>query len=509
MLEFFRRHRGTFMIVLTVVIIISFSTWGGWRQDNGPRMATSSDDAFTLYGDTYTVAEMQRLQRTGQVISMLQMFDLYFGLMSASRSGGMGNGEDFLINLLVLRRQMEDLGIAPSDAEARAVLEKLPSMQENGQFSQQRAFGMQQNLGMYGMGGQDMLEVAKLSIGLEKIRGLVGNNYVASAVESEKDYASQHQTLKVQTLSLNSDDFKKDIKVSDADLEKYFKENQDNYKSAEKRGVTWVLVPNPADLDKKPEPEQKKLNKEQVARVEKLLEAAGAPGAKFAAAATALKEKPEQAAAFARDAAPEPFKTESALLEALFAHHGGEGSLGDPVKTSKGWYVFHLDKIEAAKPQTLAEVKDKVRETLQTQKAQEALAKAINEARQAIADGLKAGKKAADIAKEKKLNLSAEREITVNEPPADLPNAREIANEAKKVAAGRVSKVINTDKGAMIAVVNARELRKRDNSASLRQNTADVRARQERERLFQAWFNARRAEAGLKMHLKPKDEANS
>lgn len=509
MLEFFRRHRGTFMIVLTVVIIISFSTWGGWRQDNGPRMATSSDDAFTLYGDTYTVAEMQRLQRTGQVISMLQMFDLYFGLMSASRSGGMGSGEDFLVNLLILRRQMDELGIMPSNDEAKAVLEKLPSMQENGQFSQQRAYSLQQSLGMYGMGGQDMLDVAKLSIGLERIRALVGENYIASAIEAEKDYASQHQTLKVQTLNLSSEDFKKAIKISDADVEKYFKENQENYKSAEKRALSWVLVPTATDLDKKPEAERTKLNKEQVSRVEKLLEAAAAPGAKFAAVATALKEKPEQAAAFARDAAPEPFKSESSLLEAAFAHHGGEGSLGDPVKTSKGWYVFRLDKIEAAKPQTLAEVKDKVRETLLSQKADEAMAKAINEARQSLADGLKAGKKAADIAKEKKLNLSPEREITVNEPPTDLPNAREIANEAKKVAVGQVSKVINIDKGAMIAVVTARELRKRDNSAALRQNSADVRARQERERLFQVWFNARRAEAGLQMHLKPKTEANS
>ena len=105
--------------------------------------------------------------------------------------------------------------------------------------------------------------------------------------------------------------------------------------------------------------------------------------------------------------------------------------------------------------------------------------------------------------------MSPEREITVNEPPTDLPNAREIANEAKKVAVGQVSKVINIDKGAMIAVVTARELRKRDNSAALRQNSADVRARQERERLFQVWFNARRAEAGLQMHLKPKTEATS
>jgi len=211
MLEFFRRHRGAFMITLTVVIIISFASWGGTRTD-GQKMATTSDDAFTIYGDKYTVAEMQRLERSTQIIQMLQMYELYFGLMSAARSPESG-GRDFVFNMLVLKRQMEELGIHPSDAEAKAELEKTQALQENGVFSQQRAFNLQQNLGMYGMGGQDMLDIAKLSLGYKRLQELIGKNYVPSPVETEKAYASRHQTLKIQTINFALDDFKKTAEV--------------------------------------------------------------------------------------------------------------------------------------------------------------------------------------------------------------------------------------------------------------------------------------------------------
>jgi hypothetical protein len=500
MLEFFRRHRGAFMLSLTVIIIISFASWGGTRT-GGPKMASASDDAFTLYGEDYTVGELQRLERLGQVISMLQMYDLYFGLMSAARSPDTG-GRDFIFNLLVLKRQMKELGVNPSDAEAKAELEKIPGLQENGKFSQQRAFNMQQNLGMYGMGGQDMLDVAKLSIGLNRIKDLVGKNYVASPVEAEKAYASRHQTLKVQTINFSLDDFKKTAEVKDDELQKYYDENKENYKTVEKRAVSYVLFANPADLDKKPLEERTKLGKEQIDRVNKFNEAAIVAGAKFDDVVKNLKEKAETAALFTKDSPPEALKGESELVDAIFAHNKESRAISDPVKGTKGWYIFSVTAVEAPKQQDLAAVKDKVKEVLVGQKAQEALSKAVNDARTALQEGLKAGKKIDDLAKEKKLTLDPVKELTVNEPATDLPNAVEIAREAEKVAAGDVTKAVNTDKGATLVYIAAKELRKRDDSAALRKNTEDTRTSQERDRLFQSWFSARRAEAGLKIHLK-------
>ena len=65
-----------------------------------------------------------------------------------------------------------------------------------------------------------------------------------------------------------------------------------------------------------------------------------------------------------------------------------------------------------------------------------------------------------------------------------------------------MAKAVDTDTGATVVYVAGRELRKRDDSASLRKNTEDRNASQERNRLFKAWFASKRKEAGVSMQLK-------
>ena len=520
MLEFFRRHRGAFLTTLTVIIILSFSVWGGWKTGNGEQMASTSDPAFTIYGKEYTVGEMLKYQRYQQVIYMLQMYDL-LGLSQAAQEPE-AKGNDFVFNLLVLQRQMDDLGIHPSDAEAKTELEKQNALQENGKYSPQRAYNLQQNLGMYGLSGGDMLEVAKISIGYRKVQELIGKNYIPSPVETEKAYASRNQTLKIQTIDFKLEDFKKAAQVKDDEIQKYYDEKKDTYKSTEKRAVSYVLFENPKDVPPPPAPDPKvpdaakkaedaakkaeedkqaKL-KAQVELVNKFNEASFDAGAKFDDIAKNLKVKVEVLPAFANEAAPDAIKDEADLLKQIFAINKEHRPISDPVKGTKGYYIFTVTKIEESKQQALAEVKDKVKETLVTQKAQEAMSKAVNDARTALNDGLKAGKKVGDLAKDKKLTLTPVKELSIAEPAADLPNAYQITPEAEKTPVGAVTKAIDIDTGAMLVYVSARELRKRDDSAALRKTTEDRNASDERKRLFEAWFASKRKEAAVRMQVK-------
>lgn len=524
MLEFFRRHRGAFLTTLTIIIILSFSVWGGWKTGSGQQMASTSDPAFTIYGEEYTVAEMQRYERYMQVAGMLQMYDLGQGLMMAAQAPDT-RGRDFVFNLLVLKREMENLGIHPSDADAKAELESLPGLQEEGKFSPQRAYNAQQMLAMYGMDGAAMLDVAKYSIGFKKVQELIGKNYIPSPLEIEKAYASRNQTIKIQTIDFKLDDFKKAAQVKDDEIKKYYDENKETYKTAEKRAVSYVLFENPkdevkpevkpdpkkdpkvvekekADAEKKSADERQAKLKAQVDRVNKFNDASIAAGAKFDDLVKNLKEKAETVPAFANDAAPAAIKDEAELLKAIFAINKDHRPISDPVKGTKGYYIFTVTKVEESKQQELAEVKDKVKDTLAAQKAQEAMSKAVNEARTALQEGLKAGKKIDDLAKEKKLTLSPVKELTISEPPTDLPNAFQIAREAEKTAAGEITKAVDVESGALLVYVSARELRKRDDSAALRKNTEDRNASQERSRLFNAWFASKRQEAAVHMLVK-------
>lgn len=491
MLEFFRRHRGAFLITVTVVIIISFSVWGGWKKSD--HRGHPSETALSVYGRDYSIQDAQRYARRMNVIYMLQLFDLMSGL-SRAEDTNIDRGNSFVINQIILQKEMEKMGIQPSDAEAKAAMEKLPALQENGKFSPQRAYNAEQMLGSYGFSSHDMLEVMKLSIGYNKLSDLIGKNYVASPIEAEKAYASEYQTLKVNTIEFKLEDFKKTAEVKDEEIQKYYDEKKDTYKTAEKRAISYVLFENPKPDEKKTPEDTQKEQKAQVDNVNKFNNALAQAGAKFEEVATKEKAAIQKLDLFTQDAAPEAIKGDNELIQAIFALDTSR-PYSDPVKGTKGYYIFTVTKTEEPKQQDLAAVKEKIKETLVTQKAQEALSKAVNDNRAALADGLKAGKKIEDLAKEKKLTLSPIKDITVAEPPQDIPNGYLIARQAQDTPAGELTKAIDNDSGSLIVYVSAKELRKRDDSASLRDNLGTSRADQERTRLFGAWFNSRREEA--------------
>jgi parvulin-like peptidyl-prolyl isomerase len=500
MLEFFRRHRGAFLITVTVIIIISFSVWGGYQSTNDRMQGQATDPAFKIYGRTYTIAEAQRLGRRMEVIYMLQMFDL----LGLSRVGDASDeqGNNIVLNQVVLEHEMDRLGIHPSDAEAKAVLERLPSFQEDGSFSPQRAANAEMMLNANGFSSTDLLDIVKLSIGYNKLRDLVGSNYVASPLEAEKAYASEHQTLKVNTVTFNLEDYKKKAEVKDDEIQKYYDEQKDSYKTDEKRAISYIYFENPKADDKKPLEDRQKEEKAVVERVNTFNEASMKPGAKFDTIVKELKEKTLTADLFTQAAPPEAIKDEMELVQAIFDNNPEVRPISDPVKGANGYYIFSVTKTEEPKQKELAEVKDSIKETLVAQKAQEALSKAVNEARTALADGIKAGKKIAEVAKAQKLTLSPVTDVTVAEPDMAVTHSNLIASQARDTPAGELSKVIETETGAMLVYVASKELRKRDDSAALRDNMGTSRADQERRRLFDAWFSSRREAAKARMLIK-------
>jgi hypothetical protein len=183
MLEFFRRHRGAFLIVLTIVIIITFSVWGGWRFDKTAQVAKAlpSDHALTVYGKDYTNAEVGQVGRSLQfAMQHLSMFDLYIGLSSLGGQDGSNSGGGIVGTALVLKQLLEDTGIRASDAEAVEALKKLPNMQTNGVFDPSRGQQVEETAGMYGLSTGDLLDIMRLKIGLDRLKELVTKNYAAS-----------------------------------------------------------------------------------------------------------------------------------------------------------------------------------------------------------------------------------------------------------------------------------------------------------------------------------------
>ncbi len=502
MLEFFRHHRGAFLIFLTVVIIISFSFYGSGPQARSG-IASPSDRAYTIYGKDRTVAELQRHERLFQLTYSIGMFHFSSALLMASRNYETQDGAllDFSMNLLVLEKKMNELGIHPSEAEIEEGLRNLQIFQKDGKFDENQASLMEEALGMNGFRSADLLELVKYDIGLRKLKELVTKNYSASPFSAGKRYAAMYQTIKASTVALELDSFKKDAKVDDAEIQKIYDEKKDTFKTSEKRAAAWVFLAAPEGLDKIEDvAERNKKQAEYYNTVNAFTEAAHQPGAKLAKLAEDHNKLAlEKAELFEEDNPPEALKDKAALVSAIFSLIQGERAISEPVKDEKGYYFAELAAIEEPKQQELAEVKDKIRDSLIEQKASEAMATAVNDTREALVAGLKEGKKLADLAKEKNLTVTEVPEFDANTPPPALPNAYQVAQEAEAAAPGTVSKPIPTATGVLLVIVNDKELRKREDGESMRQSVEASIASTEREQIFRAWFGRQKEAANVKL----------
>lgn len=517
MLEFFRRHRGAFMIFIAVVVIITFSFWGGPRTDAvAPNDPTRT--MFTIYGHSYSKAEMDRLERYMRLAYMLGLYELPGQLTQLARKMETESETpvDFVFNLLVLRKEMERNGIAVSDAEAKAELQKLPAFQNNGVFDPARASMAEENLGAMGFRSPDMLDLMRDKIGLDKLKALVAGNIIPSTVAVEKSYARQYQTVKAATITFLLDDFKKQAKVTDDEISKYYEEKKAGYQTAEQRAVSYVYFEEPQNLDGLNAEQRNEAQLDYGKRVNAFVEAANKPGARLEILAAAAKAeeltlkllprltRPNSVRTgvlplFSRDNPPDAIKDEADLIKAIFFHNPDAHAISDPIKGAKGYYLFTVLRAVAPRQQTLAEVKERIREALVLQKGQEAMLKAANEARDALQAGLKGGKKLPDLAKEKKLLLVELPEYSPAAPSPDIKAGREITEAAAKLPAGQLSAPVDTDVGAALVFVSAKELRKRDDSATLKQGMQDSMVFREQFDAFKAWFEKRREAAGLEV----------
>lgn len=507
MLEFFRRHRGPFMITITVIIIISFSYWGGSTRGAGLRGKESHDTAFTIYNRDYTFHDMDRLGRAQQLCYYLQMYDLAFSLPDAAKQlqpmpGQRGPDYDFVANLLVLREKALEHGVAVSDADAKKRLETLRPFQKDGKFDAATASEMEDRLKANGFSTGDLLELVKDQIAYERLQDLVGANYSPSTLSVGKAYAATHQTIKASTVSLALEDFKKKVEVKDDEISKYFEEKKETYKSAEKRAATYVVFEKPKPDEKKKAEENQKAQTDFETLVNDFDMKFKAPGADFNAVVAEFQKraptlKAQTIAAFEQGTPPEAIKDESKVVSEIFRDTLTVGHHSEPVEGTKGYYFLKLTQLDAPKQQELKDVKDKIKDVLVTQKAQEALMKAANEARTTIQDGIKAGKKLEDLAKAGNWKVEALPEFVPSNPPPGNPNGQQIATDAAATPVNGVAKPISTDTGALLVVVTAKELRKSEQSTALKQSEESQQASRAKTELFKAWFTKERNAAKM------------
>jgi hypothetical protein len=500
------------MLALAVIIIISFVFWGSSTQNGPGRGGHSPDEAMlTALGSDYTLADFTRLQRSFKIAEELRLPGLqnYFAydvvglkFTYADKNTGMPlvvaeAPIDYAANLVVLRDALERSGIHASDEEVLQVFRGLGQFTVNGQFDRDRGMEYERSLGERGIKLADVYDVIRDSIGLQKLAALVSDNFVANPKVASEFYAFGYQTIKAASIPFALEDFKKKATVTDEEIGKYFEENKENYRSPEKRAISYTLVENPNTEGKNAEDTVKARNAFNE-KLGNLAMAVIAPKADFDAEVKKAGLTIQSLPPFGMDAPPDVFKDEFELLRAIFTNDPKTHATSDPVQVKKGYVIFKVTKVVPPAPQELKDVKDKVKDALAEQKATEAMQKAANDAKAKLSAAIKGGKSFEAAAKEAGFTPQMLAEFSPAHPLTDLSNGREIAREAMITPAGSFTKPLSTDKGVILVHVLSKELRKSEDSADAKKGIAesmDVRAQTD---LFRTWFERQYEDAQVK-----------
>ena len=140
-------------------------------------------------------------------------------------------------------------------------------------------------------------------------------------------------------------------KVSDAQIQDFYNKNKERFAQPERRDIRVVLTKGAAKADQAKQAIKDGQSFKAAAKKYSIDEASKAQGGKLPAQAEGTLEKQ--------------------LDEAVFK--AKKGQLTGPVKTQFGYYVFEVTKITPASQQTLAQAKETIRQTLQSQNQQKAL----------------------------------------------------------------------------------------------------------------------------------------
>ena len=144
-------------------------------------------------------------------------------------------------------------------------------------------------------------------------------------------------------------------KVTDAQIEDFYNKNKERFAQPERRDLRIALTKGEAKANQAKAALEDGESWKDVAKQYSIDEASKSQAGKLPAQAEGTLEK--------------------ALDEAVFK--AKQGQIYGPVKTQFGYYVFEVDEVQKASQQTLAQAKETIRQTLQSQNQQKALDKFV------------------------------------------------------------------------------------------------------------------------------------
>ncbi len=151
---------------------------------------------------------------------------------------------DTLVARTVLLQHAEKLGISLSDQQIVQMISQQPSFQQDGKFSDAL---FENYLKSVGMTNRALIESLRKDHALKMLSSTFLDNPLVSPVDLEQITNLQTEQRHVHIASVNLDNYKKDIKVSDAEIAAYYEKHKAAFKQLTSVDVDYVVV-KPTDV---------------------------------------------------------------------------------------------------------------------------------------------------------------------------------------------------------------------------------------------------------------------
>ncbi len=388
MLDGMRRKTRTWGIkVLFAIIILVFVFWGvgGFRISKRGVLAKVNGepilvkDFFKVYQSEYDRLLKQRPNLSSEDIKKLGLKKMVLNEM---------------INQRLLLKKAEDLGIVIPDEKLR---EKITSM--NVFKNKKKVFDPNRYkmiLAANNITPMEFESLVKRDMRLKELKKYITSSVTVTDKEVRDLYDFVMRQGKIEYVGFDIKDFLDNVSVSDKEIKKYYAENKDRFKEPERIQLRYikltpdVLAPLMKVSDKEIEkyynenrskffePEQRHI-RHILIRIKKQ-DKGGVEARKLA---LSILEKIKNGADFAKMAkkySQGPSATRGGDIGWIkkgdtvkpfedLAFSLKKGEVGGPVKTIFGYHLIKVEDIKKAHYQSLNEVKDKIRDILAREKA--------------------------------------------------------------------------------------------------------------------------------------------
>ncbi len=468
MLEFLRKQaKSPVLQAIIVIIVLVFVFWGTNMGGGNKR-----DAVATVNGEAIGLPEYNK-EYTRMVDTLRDQFG---GTLPKNLIESLGIKQQVLQRLVqqtLLTQGGQRMGLHVSNWEIQEEIINQPYFKVADKFDNAR---YKQLLAQNKMTPKQYEEGLRLDLLGRKVSQRLSEFAVLTDWEIDQRFAFDNNEIKLAYYKLQASDFAKDVKVNDDDLQDYFDQHKEEYKSAPQIKIKYLAFPvaqamaaltiSDAEINDAYQnnitayqvPETRTArhiliktddsnDTAQKAKAEDILKKIKA-GGDFAALAKQFSDDPGSASRGGELGSFSRGQMVPAFDEAVFSLAKNEAS--DLVKTRYGYHIIEVQDISPAKTTPFSEVKETILRTLKQQQAKAAAFKNADSAYEKIFQAGSLGK----YSEQEGVTLLTTDFFSQSAPPVALAGKPRLLDQAFTLAKGDLSSLIEEADGYYITYID-------------------------------------------------------